>query len=674
MCRKGDHMKLHGFSKKQLLSIYRNMALSRRLDEKQLILLKQGKGFFHIGAAGHEAAQLAAAHCFKPGFDYAFPYYRNQAFCLGWGMTSKEHLLSFLAKEDDPSSGGRQMPQHFGHKELNIVSQSSSTGTQYLQSVGVAFGMKRNGEKAVVYVSSGEGTTSQGDFHEALNWASREKAPVIFHIENNGYAISVPIVEQTSGASVYNIAAGYDSLTRFNVDGTDFFETQMAFKKAVDRARKGRGPSVIISNVVRLLPHSSSDDQRKYRDEADLEADRKRDPLLVLANQCIEAGIVKQSDFDKIIKEVSTQVDEETVWADGQASPLAEDYSKNVFAAECNIENITSLEPKSSGEKIVLVDAINHALDEELAKNDKMVIFGEDVGRGKGGVFTATRGLTEKYGEARVYNSPLAESSIIGTAIGLATVGYRPVVEIQFGDYIWTSMMQIRNEMVTLRYRSNGDWDCPMVIRVPVGGYIHGSLCHSQSIDGYFTHLPGVKIAYPSNAADAKGLLKSACQMNDPVIFMEHKGLYRQGFAASLEPDSNFYLPFGVAKLVQKGSDLTIVTWGALVQKSIEAVRNTGISAEIIDLRTLNPLDMNTIMESIKKTNRVIVAHEDNMTNGFGAEIAAQIADAGFKYLDAPVKRVASKDVPIAYSPVLEDEILVQTSWIENAIKELIEF
>jgi 2-oxoisovalerate dehydrogenase E1 component len=448
----------------------------------------------------------------------------------------------------------------------------------------------------------------------------------------------------------------------------------MAFKKAVDRARKGRGPSVIISNVVRLLPHSSSDDQRKYRDESDLEADRKRDPLLVLANQCIEAGIVKQSDFDKIIKEVSTQVDEETVWADGQASPLAEDYSKNVFAAECNIENITSLEPKSSGEKIVLVDAINHALDEELAKNDKMVIFGEDVGRGKGGVFTATRGLTEKYGEARVYNSPLAESSIIGTAIGLATVGYRPVVEIQFGDYIWTSMMQIRNEMVTLRYRSNGDWDCPMVIRVPVGGYIHGSLCHSQSIDGYFTHLPGVKIAYPSNAADAKGLLKSACQMNDPVIFMEHKGLYRQGFAASLEPDSNFYLPFGVAKLVQKGSDLTIVTWGALVQKSIEAVRNTGISAEIIDLRTLNPLDMNTIMESIKKTNRVIVAHEDNMTNGFGAEIAAQIADHGFKYLDAPVKRVASKDVPIAYSPVLEDEILVQTSWIENAIKELIEF
>ena len=667
-------MKLHGFSKKQLLSIYRNMALSRRLDEKQLILLKQGKGYFHIGAAGHEAAQLAAANCFKPGFDYAYPYYRNQAFCLGWGMTSKEHLLSFLAKEDDPSSGGRQMPQHFGHKDLNIVSQSSSTGTQYLQAVGVAFGMKKDGEKAVVYVSSGEGTTSQGDFHEALNWASREKAPVVFHIENNGYAISVPIVEQTSGASVYNIAAGYDSLTRFNVDGTDFFETQMAFKKAVDRARRGRGPSVIISNVVRLLPHSSSDDQRKYRTEVDLAEDKKRDPLLVFGKQCIDTGIAKQSDLDDILEDVVNQVDEETVWADSQISPKAEDYDRNVYASECSIKDFAVLEPASTGEKIVLVDAINHALDEELAKNDKMIVFGEDVGRGKGGVFTATRGLTEKYGEDRVYNSPLAESSIIGTAIGLATVGYRPVVEIQFGDYIWTSMMQIRNEMATVRYRSNGKWDCPMVIRVPVGGYIHGSLCHSQSIDGYFTHLPGIKIAYPSNASDAKGLLKAACHLNDPVIFMEHKGLYRQGFAASLEPDRDFYLPFGVGKMIMEGSDLTIVTWGALVQKSIDAVRNLGVSVDIIDLRTLNPLDIDLIMKSVKKTNRVIVAHEDNITNGFGAEIAAQIADIGFKYLDAPVKRVASKDVPIAYSPILEDEILVQTSWIENAIQEIIEF
>ena len=496
-------MKFKGFTKKQLLEIYQQMALSRYLDDKQLILLKQGKGFFHIGGSGHEAAGMAAALAFKPGFDYAYPYYREQAFCLGWGMTSREHLLAFLAKEDDPSSGGRQMPQHYGHKELKIVSQSSSTGTQFLQAVGAGFALKRNGENGVVYTSSGEGTSSQGDFHEALNWASRDKTPVIFHIENNGYAISVPIEDQTAGGSVYKISAGYDNLARFNVNGTDFFETHLAFKKAVERARKGKGPSLIQSDVVRLLPHSSSDDQRKYRPEEDLEADRKRDPLLVFANTCIHEKIATLEEFDAIIEKVKTEVDSDAEWAEAQADPDSKDGSKNVYF-NLNPQNVPELNP-GDGKKIVLVDAINHALDEELAHNDKMMIYGQDVAGGKGGVFTATRGLTDKHGADRVFNSPLAESSIIGTAIGLATLGYKPVVEIQFGDYIWYSMMQIRNEVATMRYRSNGKWSCPIVMRVPVGGYIHGSICHSQSIDGFFTHLPGIYIAYPSNASDAKG-------------------------------------------------------------------------------------------------------------------------------------------------------------------------
>ena len=665
-------MKFKGFTKKQLLEIYQQMALSRYLDDKQLILLKQGKGFFHIGGSGHEAAGMAAALALKPGFDYAYPYYREQAFCLGWGMTSREHLLAFLAKEDDPSSGGRQMPQHYGHKELKIVSQSSSTGTQFLQAVGAGFALKRNGENGVVYTSSGEGTSSQGDFHEALNWASRDKTPVIFHIENNGYAISVPIEDQTAGGSVYKISAGYDNLARFNVNGTDFFETHLAFKKAVERARKGKGPSLIQSDVVRLLPHSSSDDQRKYRPEEDLEADRKRDPLLVFANTCIHEKISTLEEFDAIIEKVKTEVDSDAEWAEAQADPDSKDGSKNVYF-NLNPQNVPELNP-GDGEKIVLVDAINHALDEELAHNDKMMIYGQDVAGGKGGVFTATRGLTDKHGADRVFNSPLAESSIIGTAIGLATLGYKPVVEIQFGDYIWYSMMQIRNEVATMRYRSNGKWSCPIVMRVPVGGYIHGSICHSQSIDGFFTHLPGIYIAYPSNASDAKGLLKMACRMEDPVMFMEHKGLYRQGFAASPEPDENYLLPFGKARIVQEGNDVTIITWGALVQKSIEASRNTGLSVEIIDLRTLNPLDMETILTSLQNTSRVIVAHEDNLNNGFGAEIAARISDKGFKYLDAPIKRVASKDAPVAYAEVLENELLVQTSWIENALKEIVEF
>ena len=665
-------MKFKGFTKKQLLEIYQNMAISRYLDDKQLILLKQGKGFFHIGCSGHEAAGMAAALAFKPGFDYAYPYYRDQAFCLGWGMTSRDHLLAFLAKEDDPSSGGRQMPQHYGHRELKIVSQSSPTGTQFLQATGAGFALQKNGENGVAYVSSGEGTSSQGDFHEALNWASRDKSPVIFHIENNGYAISVPIEDQTAGASVYKISAGYDNLARFNVDGTDFFETHLAFKKAVERARKGKGPSLIQSDVVRLLPHSSSDDQRKYRSGKDLESDQKRDPLLTFANTCIDEGIAKQEDFDKIRDMVKSQVDEDAEWAEVQADPISGDGQKNVYF-DADWQNDSVPNP-TGGEKIVLVDAINHALDEELTHNAKMMVYGQDVAGGKGGVFTATRGLTDKYGEDRVFNSPLAESSIIGTAIGLATLGYKPVVEIQFGDYIWYSMMQIRNEVATMRYRSNGKWSCPIVMRVPVGGYIHGSLCHSQSIDGFFTHLPGIYIAYPSNASDAKGLLKMACRMDDPVMFMEHKGLYRQGFAASPEPDENYLLPFGKARIVQEGNDVTIITWGALVQKSIEAARNTGLSVEIIDLRTLNPLDMETILLSLQNTNRAIVAHEDNLNNGFGAEIAARISDEGFTYLDAPIKRVASKDAPVAYAAVLENELLVQTSWIENALKEIVEF
>ena len=660
-------MKFKGYTKKQLIEVYKLMQLSRYLDEKQLILLKQGKGFFHIGASGHEACTIAAAHCLKPGYDYAYPYYRDQAFCLGFGMTSKEILLSFLAKEDDPNSSGRQMPQHYGHKELNIVSQSSPTGTQYLQAVGASFAIQRDNSNSVVYVSSGDGTTSQGDFHEALNWASREKAPVIFHVENNGYAISVPLSEQTSGESIYSITSGYENLDRYTIDGTNYFESVLAFNKAIDRARKGKGPTVIESKVVRLLPHSSSDDHRKYRTEEEIDKDKLKDPIIIFEKACIKEKIIKKEEFDKIYKEIKNQVDQDAEWAELQENPNPVNSMKNIYS-----ENDDSFKtPKNVGDKIVLVDAINHALEEELSYNKKMLVYGQDIAGGKGGVFTATRGLTDKFGKDRVFNSPLAESSIIGTAIGLSTLGYKPVIEIQFGDYIWTSMMQIRNEVATMRYRSNGDWTCPIVMRVPVGGYIHGSLCHSQSIEGYFTHLPGIKIAFPSNASDAKGLLKAACRMDDPILFLEHKGLYRQGFATSEEPDSEYLLEFGQANIVQSGTDITIVTWGALVQKSIEAAKKTNISVEIIDLRTLNPLDFDTILQSIKKTNRLIVVHEDNLTNGFGAEIVSKISDVGFEFLDAPIKRVATKDSPIPYSQVLEDQILVQIDWIVDSINEL---
>ena len=665
--------RLHGFTKTQILDVFRKMALSRRLDEKMLILLRQGKSFFHIGASGHEAAQLAAAVLIRPGEDWSYPYYRDGAYCIGLGMTAREQLLCFLSRADDPNSGGRQMPQHYGHKDLRIVSQSSPTGTQFLQAVGTAIARKMEETKDVVYVSSGEGTTSQGDFHEALNWASNAKAPVIFHIQDNEYAISTHKSEQTAD-SVYTMTAGFKNLSRYDVDGTNFFETNLAFKQAVERARRGKGPSLIVSNVVRLLPHSSSDDQRKYRTPKALEEDRKRDPLTILEDQCIREKLISAKEIEKIRAEVKAQVDADTEWAEGQEHPDGDTALDHIYSGDMPM-NEPSFD--AVADKVVIVDAINHALKEEMARNDKMVIYGQDIADPKGGVFTATKGLSDEFGIDRVFNSPLAESSIVGTAVGMAVAGYKPVVEIQFGDYIWTAMMQLRNEVSTLRYRSNNAWKCPLVVRVPVGGYIHGALYHSQSIDGYFIHMPGIYLAYPSNAADAKGLLKMACRMDDPVIYMEHKGLYRQGYAATEEPGEDYALPFGKGRIVCQGNELTIVTWGAMVQKSIEGIKSLALAdgvVEIIDLRTLNPLDLDMIEASLEKTGKVLVVYEDNLTNGPGAEISALIADRFFELLDGPVRRVAAKDSPVPFNWFLEEKILPQTEDVSIAIQELLEY
>ncbi len=665
--------RLNGFTKKQLTEVFSLMVTARELDLKMLILLKQGKGFFHMGCSGHEASQVAAALTLNQGIDWSYPYYRDGAFALALGVTTRQHLLSFLARADDPASGGRQMPMHYGNKNLRIVSQSSATGTQYLQAVGCALSRKLDKTKEIVYVSSGEGTTSQGDFHEALNWAGREKAPVIFHIQDNEYAISTHRSEQTAG-SVYSLVSGYENLSKYQVDGTDFFETHLAFKQAVERAKRGKGPSVIVSNVVRLMPHSSSDDQRKYRSEKALKKDLKRDPILLFKQICIEKDIFSESGAEKIEARIKKQIDNDTTWAEQQDHPSKETALKHVYSDE-KVKLGSKLTKIS--DSIVMVDAINHALHEEMERNDRMVIYGQDIADPKGGVFTATKGLSSKFGKGRVFNSQLAESSIIGTAVGMAVTGYKPVVEIQFGDYIWTAMMQIRNEVSVMRYRSNNEWNSSMVIRVPVGGYIHGALCHSQSIDGYFIHMPGIYIAYPSNARDAKGLLKMACRMNDPVIFMEHKGLYRQPYAATEEPGKNYVLPFGKASYVTKGDNLTLICWGAMVQKSIEATQQIGEDeniVEIIDIRTLNPIDYKTIGDSISKTGKVLVVYEDNITNGPGAELCSVIAEKYFEFLDGPVKRVASKDSPVPYNWFLEENVLVQVDDISKAINNLLEY
>lgn len=659
----------------ELLEAYRLMRTSRSLDEKMLILLKQGKSFFHIGCMGHEAIQAAMACHLVKKRDWLFPYYRDLTLCLGMGESISDVLLGFLAKGSDPNSGGRQMPMHWGQKEWNIPTSSSSTGTQFLQAVGCAFASLREGKKLhdVTVVCAGDGTTSQGDFHEALNWATREKAPIIFLIENNGYAISVPVADQRPGGHVSSLAKGYDGLKLIEVDGCDFEKSWYAMKDAVAHARSGKGAVFVDASVVRLLPHSSSDNDAKYRTKKELDHDKTRDPLPAIRQLLISKRIATAKKLDELDKRIKNEIDE-------AADRALEAEMPERRSALLHVDSGDSLSPTEVGSltksEFVLVDAINRALSEEMSRNERILIFGEDVAGNKGGVFTATRELTAKFGEDRCFNSPLAESSIVGVGIGLALRGYKPVVEIQFADYIWTAMMQIRNELATIRYRSNNAFSAPMVIRVPIGGYIHGGLCHSQNIEATFAHFPGLKIALPSTAMDAFGLLKSAMRSPDPVLFLEHKALYRQNFAKSQLPeDPEWCLPFGKGIVRREGKDLTVVTYGALVQRTLEVSRQLqeeGIDTEVIDLRTICPYDWEIIEQSIKKTSRVLIVHEDCRFMGFGAELAAEIADRCFAYLDAPVKRVAAANAPIPYNWDLEEEILPQPHHIMTGIRDLV--
>ncbi len=663
-----------GLDDQSLIRAWQSMLRARLVDEKAITLYKQNKAHFQIGCAGHEAVQVAAANAMKPGHDWAYPYYRDMAFCSAWGVTNRELFLNILNKADDPSSGGRQMPNHYGHQGLNIVSQSSPTGTQYLQAVGAGRAQHFFKTGGVVYVSSGEGTTAQGAYHEALNWAARKKLPVIFLVQDNQFAISVHISQQIAGESVADISSGYECLEVRKINGLDYFESYNTFSDLVKRARSGAGPAVVVADVVRLQSHSISDNQAKYRSLEEIESDKEKDPILHFAAHLLEQKVCSEDELENMRKGIKLEVDEDAEWAEAQASPDPSTALKFVY----NENPVAEFKEKpATGEDIFLVDSLNHALDEEMSRDENMIIYGQDVAYGKGGVFSVTSGLTDKYGEKRVFNAPLAEASICGTAIGMATVGMKPVVEIQFGDYIWTGMMQLRNELAMMHYRSNGNFSCNAVIRVAVGGYIHGALYHSQNIEATFAHYPGLKVIYPSNATDGKGLLKAAIRDNNPIIFLEHKGLYRQTYAKGPEGDSEHLIPIGKAKVIRTGEDATIVTWGALVQKSILAAKELeedGVSVEVIDIRTIRPLDIETILSSVKKTGRVLIAHEDTAFMGFGAEIAAQIASDGFEYLDAPVARLAGAESPVPHASCLEKVVLPQTEGVIEALSRLLSY
>ena len=671
---------LMGLDKKRLIEILKMMIRSRTIDSKAMRLLKQGKTFFHIAAEGHEAVQIAIGLHLDSKKDWLFPYYRDLGTVLMAGITPEEVFLGTFAKANDPASGGRQLPVHWGMINAQIPSQSSPTGTQFLQAVGTALASKKKGIKNISYVSSGEGTTSQGEFHEAVNWASREKLPVLFVIQNNRYAISVPVEHQTAGkgGSVAEMMSGFHTLLRMKIDGTDFFESYQKINEAIEYIKSGKGPVLIEANVVRLQSHSSSDDQKKYRKPDELEKDKKNDPIEKFVAKLKSEELLSDEEYKKIWEEINSEIEEAADRAFKAADPDPKDVAKFVFDESGLKESLDYEKNEPSGEKIVMVDAINHALSEEMKRNKDMYIFGEDIADKKGGVFTATKGLSTSFGDERVFNSPLAEASILGVANGMALAGLKPVVEIQFGDYIWPAFMQMKNETAPMRYRSNNAWSAPVVVRVAVGGYIHGGLCHSQNIESIYAHIPGIYIAYPSNAADAKGLLKTACRINDPVLFCEHKGLYRQSFAITPEPDDDYLIPFGSAKVVKEGKGLTVVSYGLSMWDSyyaaIKIEEESGHSIEVIDIRTIIPLDEETIYRSVKKTNKVLVAHEDTLTSGFGAEIAARISDNCFQFLDGPVKRIAALDTHIPYSPILENEVLPSRQKIYNAIKALIEY
>lgn len=677
-----DRLTPDDFEPETLRRCLQTMMTSRRLDEKMMTLLKQGKGHFHIGCAGHEAAQSALSLYSQPGegpgYDWFSCYYRDLCMALSLGMTPREALLAHLAKADDPNSGGRQMPEHFGLKRLNVMAPASSVGAQFNPGVGFGFAIQHRNEDNYVYVSCGDGATSQGDFHEALNWAAREQAPVLFVVQDNKYAISVPIEEQTAGGTPYKLAAGYEGLSRMRVDGTDFFASASVGQAAIDHIRAGNGPVCLVADVVRLLPHSSSDDHTKYRTPDELEADRKIDPIARMKTALVEADVLTESEIETMQDEVHEEVDEAAEWAKQQDDPAPETATDHVFfEGELDIDYNSEDDVDPDAEPIVMVDAINRTLKEEMARNDDIIVYGEDVAGDKGGVFTATKDLTAQFGEDRCFNSPLAEGSIVGTAVGYAASGFRPVVEIQFADYIWPAMQQLRNQVAPFRYRSDGNWSCPMVIRVPCGGYIHGGLCHSQNVESIFGHTPGFKIALPSTAADTKGLLATAIRMRDPVLFLEHKALYRAASAQTPTPPENYTLPFGEARIACEGSDMTIVTYGMMVHKSLNTAKELekdGVDVEVVDLRTIVPLDSETILESVKKTNRVLVVYEDHEFIGFGAEICAQIGDDAFKYLDAPIRRVAGEFTPIPFAHSLERAVLPSDEDILNACRDLVAF
>lgn len=658
-----------------LAELYEKMLRCYYVEERAKVFVKQGRLTFYSSTRGHEQVQVGVPMLMRPGHDWFYTYYREKSVAVTLGMPYKDIFLGLLSREGDPNSLGLNMPEQWSSPDLRLVAQSACTGTQYLQALGAARAMRYDGSDAIVYVSSGEGATSEGEFFESLNWAAREKLPVLFVVQNNGYAISVPQKYQTA-SKIHRIAEGF-GLPAFNLDGTSTFDAIYQIVPEVIRDMRDRmGPALLEFNVARLDNHSSSDDQRKYRGHGEIADAATRDPVLLAEQRVLDAGIMSDSEVADLRASIKAEVDQAAREAESYPHPARFDVTQHVFSEDLPVR--AEPEPRFVNPKVSMVQAINSGLREEMRRNPRIVMWGEDIQDPKGGVFGVTKGLSEEFGEARCMNSALAEASILGVAGGMATAGYMPIVEIQFADYIWPAFMQMRDEIAPMRWRSAGKWACPMVCRVAVGGYIKGGPWHSANIEAFFANIPGWYVVYPSCAEDAKGLIKTSARMKDPVLFLEHKGLYRAMSARSAEPDDNYLIPFGKARVRRRGADLTVVTWGYtvhLAEAAATALAEQGAgSVEVIDLRTIVPWDRHAVFESVRRTNRALVVHEDSLTMGFGAEIAAEIAEHCFDRLDAPVARVGAQDCFVPAAATLEREVLPSEESVRLAMGRLLRY